>query len=244
MYKTLVATSIFALVAAAPALAQSSGGGTGASPSAPSSGGSQKDAPSSQQKAPSAQEKSPSAQEKTTSGQKDAQDRGKEPSKEKQKASDSDRSKGDRDKSATGTKEQPKTDRAADKEDQKGTSAKEKSKSDMATGKATEKGSDAKDGKSARGGARHSGVKVSISAEQRQKVQSVFVKHRSEAKVNIDVDVKVGTKVPRTVKLVAIPQDILVIVPEYREYRYFIVEEKVVIVDPDTLEVVEIIIIS
>ena len=36
--------------------------------------------------------------------------------------------------------------------------------------------------------------------------------------------------------------DIVVIVPAYRRYQYFIVGERVCIVDPDTYEIVEIIV--
>ena len=47
---------------------------------------------------------------------------------------------------------------------------------------------------------------------------------------------------PRSLSLHVIPNDILVIVPEYRRYRYFVVGDEVVIVDPATYEVVEVIV--
>jgi hypothetical protein len=43
------------------------------------------------------------------------------------------------------------------------------------------------------------------------------------------------------VKLVDMPADLVVIVPEYRSYKYFVVGDKVVIVEPDTYMIVEII---
>jgi hypothetical protein len=73
----------------------------------------------------------------------------------------------------------------------------------------------------------------------------VFVRHRDEAVVrDIDVSINVGVAVPRSVRLHRVPADIIAIVPAYRDYEYFIFEDKVVIVDPDTYEIVDIVIIA
>lgn len=77
--------------------------------------------------------------------------------------------------------------------------------------------------------------------EQRTRVRTVFAKHRREAVVNINIQPRVGISIPRSVKLVSIPQDLIVIVPEYREYRYFIVDNVAYIVDPDTFVIVDVI---
>jgi hypothetical protein len=83
---------------------------------------------------------------------------------------------------------------------------------------------------------------VTLSQEQRTKVQS-FAKHKGRS-ANVNISVSLGVAVPRTVELYAIPEDIVIIVPGYRRYRYFIVGDRVCIVDPDTYEIVEIIIIA
>jgi hypothetical protein len=75
-------------------------------------------------------------------------------------------------------------------------------------------------------------------------VTKVFSTHRQTARVDIDVNVAVGVTVPRRVNLVAIPQDVLVIVPEWRGYRYFIVDDRVCIVDPDTYVIVHVIVLA
>ena len=49
---------------------------------------------------------------------------------------------------------------------------------------------------------------------------------------------------PRSVRLHTVPSDIIAIVPDYRAYEYFIYDNKVVIVDPDTFEIVDIIILA
>jgi hypothetical protein len=86
---------------------------------------------------------------------------------------------------------------------------------------------------------------TNVTQEQRTKVKSVFVKHRDSAVVrDIDVSLNVGVVVPRSVRLQSVPSDIIAIVPEYRAYEYFIYENKVVIVDPATFEIVDIIILA
>ncbi len=86
---------------------------------------------------------------------------------------------------------------------------------------------------------------TNVTQEQRTRVKSVFVKHRDTAIVrDIDVSLNVGVVVPRSVRLHSVPSDIIAIVPEYRDYEYFIYENKVVIVDPATFEIVDIIIIA
>ena len=84
---------------------------------------------------------------------------------------------------------------------------------------------------------------ASLTQEQRTKVQGSFAKHRGKS-ANVNITVNVGVAVPRSVRLYAIPQDIVVIVPAYRRYRYFVVGDRVCIVDPDTYEIVEIIVIA
>lgn len=84
---------------------------------------------------------------------------------------------------------------------------------------------------------------VNLNDEQKSRVRTVFKSHKvSPAKV--DVDVRVGIVVPRTVTLYDVPEDIVVIAPAYRSYRYFIVGNEVCIVDPATLEIVDVILLA
>ncbi|WP_171946506.1 DUF1236 domain-containing protein [Hyphomicrobium sp. CS1GBMeth3] len=89
------------------------------------------------------------------------------------------------------------------------------------------------------------GSVTQLSGEKRTKVQSAFRSHKSEAVVkDISIDLNIGVSVPRSVTLYTVPQEVIVIVPEYRRYKYFIFEDKVVIVDPDTLAIVDILIVA
>jgi len=84
---------------------------------------------------------------------------------------------------------------------------------------------------------------TSVTQEQRTKVKSVFMQHRVEPARNLDVSVNVGVALPHSVHLYPIPEDIVVIVPEYRGYEYILLDDnRVAIVDPDSFEVVDIIV--
>ena len=93
-------------------------------------------------------------------------------------------------------------------------------------------------------GAEKGGGTVSLTGEQRTQVISGFAKHRSEARENINISVNVGVAVPRSARLHTIPRDILVIYPDYRRYRYFIVDDRVVIVDPVRFVIVDVIVLT
>jgi hypothetical protein len=83
--------------------------------------------------------------------------------------------------------------------------------------------------------------RVEFSVEQRDRVRNVFREKRPARVTNVRVDINVGRRVPRNVTLHAIPAAVLAIVPEYRSYRYVYVEDRYVIVDPVTYEIVYII---
>jgi hypothetical protein len=44
--------------------------------------------------------------------------------------------------------------------------------------------------------------------------------------------------VPDTVTFFDVPETIVEIVPQYRGFRYIVVEDELVIIDPETLEIV------
>jgi hypothetical protein len=55
---------------------------------------------------------------------------------------------------------------------------------------------------------------------------------------NIDVDVRVGAVVPRSVRFVSVPEEIVRIYPRFRRDRVVIIRDEIVIVDPVTYEIV------
>ena len=58
---------------------------------------------------------------------------------------------------------------------------------------------------------------------------------------NVNFSLTVGTVVPRTVTVVVLPAVVVEIYPAWRGYKYFLVGDRIVIVDPDTLRIVMII---
>jgi len=64
---------------------------------------------------------------------------------------------------------------------------------------------------------------------------------RSGERVDIDVSVSVGMALPERVRPRPLPTSIVEIAPEYRGYDYVIIRDEIVIVEPSTRKVVEII---
>lgn len=93
-------------------------------------------------------------------------------------------------------------------------------------------------------GATGAGSGPKLTSDQRTKVQSGFRGHKDKSVKNLNVSISIGTAIPRSVTLYAVPEEVVVIVPEYRRYKYFIYEDEVVIVDPDTYEIVEVIVLA
>ena len=49
---------------------------------------------------------------------------------------------------------------------------------------------------------------------------------------------------PAASTLVAVPQDVVILVPGWQRYRYILIGDTICIVDPDTYEIVDVIIVS
>jgi hypothetical protein len=58
---------------------------------------------------------------------------------------------------------------------------------------------------------------------------------------NINFSINVGTAVPRTARVVAVPEVIVEIHPAWRGFLYFVYEDEIVIVDPNTYRIVAVI---
>jgi hypothetical protein len=85
------------------------------------------------------------------------------------------------------------------------------------------------------------GASVQLSQTQRTKIQAV-IGHSSAARVtNVNFNVAVGVAIPRTVHVEVLPQDIVEVVPQFEGFDYIIVGDNILIIDPDTLEIVDII---
>jgi hypothetical protein len=57
----------------------------------------------------------------------------------------------------------------------------------------------------------------------------------------VNFTVTTGTVIPETVTLRTLPAEIIEIVPQYRTYRYFVVKDQIVIVEPGSKRIVQVI---
>jgi len=80
---------------------------------------------------------------------------------------------------------------------------------------------------------------VEINEQQRSRIRDVVVSHRDIPRLsNVNFNIRVGTVVPRSVRFVAVPEDIVRIYPRFRRHRIIIVGDEILIVDPVTYRIV------
>ena len=133
-----------------------------------------------------------------------------------------DRSRSDKDKSPQTTEGKPANDRdqSAERKDTSSDKDKQAASGDR------------------KGDAKH----VDLSRDKQDRIKTAF-RSRSDLKhrTNVHIDLRVGTRLPRDWDFVFVPDDVVVIVPEYHGYRFAYVDDYYVICDPDTYEVVAVI---
>jgi hypothetical protein len=78
---------------------------------------------------------------------------------------------------------------------------------------------------------------LQLTPTQRQTVYRTIVRERV-APAQPTVSYRVGTRVPETTQLYSVPETVAVEVPAVRSYKYMMVNDRVVLVDPATSEVV------
>ena len=83
------------------------------------------------------------------------------------------------------------------------------------------------------------GGRANLSSEQRTKISAVFKQHRVTP-AHLNVSIQVGTRVPGNVHFYPIPQDVVVIYPEWRGYDYILVGDQILVIDPGSHEIVAI----
>lgn len=82
--------------------------------------------------------------------------------------------------------------------------------------------------------------RIELSPAQRTTIYRTVTRERVRAPA-ATVDVRLGARVPQAVELAEIPSAVIEEVPAVRRYRYMVVNNEVLLVDPATSEVVEII---
>ena len=86
------------------------------------------------------------------------------------------------------------------------------------------------------------GGQVTLSSEQKTKVRETVIRSGNAPRVtNVNFSVSVGTVIPRETRLAPLPPILVEIYPQWRSYRYVIVEERIIIVEPDSFKIVAIV---
>lgn len=83
--------------------------------------------------------------------------------------------------------------------------------------------------------------KMKMDAQQASDFRSRLEKHGEMTRSSVNFNVSVGVAVPETVRLEPIPTDIIAEYPEFRGYDVVMVQDEIVIVDPHTRQVVEVV---
>lgn len=84
-------------------------------------------------------------------------------------------------------------------------------------------------------------VSATLNADAKTRLHSAIAKISVKPVRNVNFSISVGTVVPRTVTLRPLPTTVVEIVPQYRGYDFFVVREDIVIVEPRTHEIVDVI---
>jgi len=81
---------------------------------------------------------------------------------------------------------------------------------------------------------------ATVNDDQRRQVVDQLRRDRKVTSQSLNVEVNVGTRLPPRVQARRLPSDIVRIMPQYREYQYTVIDNRVAIIDPRRREVVEI----
>jgi hypothetical protein len=82
---------------------------------------------------------------------------------------------------------------------------------------------------------------VSLTTEQKTTIRRTVLTSSAPRVTNVTFEIRVGTVVPRTVRVAPLPREIIEIEPEWRGYMYFVSGDEIIVVEPGTLRIVAVI---
>ena len=83
-------------------------------------------------------------------------------------------------------------------------------------------------------------VSASLNDTQRTRISTSISKLNVAPINNVNFSLSVGTVVPRDVRFQPLPADVVEILPQYRGYSFLVVRDDIVIVDPSTYKIVDV----
>jgi hypothetical protein len=79
---------------------------------------------------------------------------------------------------------------------------------------------------------------VQLSEHERSQVHETLLKESNVNRIDhVNFSINVGARVPRSLRLAPLPASVISLVPRYRDYRYFVADDQICIVDPNTYEI-------
>jgi hypothetical protein len=85
------------------------------------------------------------------------------------------------------------------------------------------------------------GASGNLTAEQRTKISTTIKKTNVRPVTNVNFNISVGTVVPRSVTLHPLPATIVEVYPAWRGYRFVLVADEIIIIEPSTYKIVAVI---
>ena len=80
---------------------------------------------------------------------------------------------------------------------------------------------------------------ANLSTEQRTKITTIIRQNKVEP-AHLNVSVRVGTRVPESVRFYPLPAEVFVVYPQWRGYDYILVGDQILVINPRTHEIVAI----
>src|ERR1700730_2745311 len=85
------------------------------------------------------------------------------------------------------------------------------------------------------------GAGAKLAPEQRTKITTVIREQHVAPVTNVNFEIRTGVRIPREcVKFYPLPQEVVTIYPQWRGYEFILVGDKIVVVDPRTFEIVDV----
>jgi hypothetical protein len=85
------------------------------------------------------------------------------------------------------------------------------------------------------------GAGAKLAPEQRTKITTVIREQHVAPVTDVNFEIRAGVRIPREgVKFYPLPQEVVTIYPQWRGYEFILVGDKIVVVDPRTFEIVDV----
>jgi hypothetical protein len=83
-------------------------------------------------------------------------------------------------------------------------------------------------------------ISANLNDTQRTRVTESITRLNASPVTNVNFSLSVGTVVPRDIRLQPLPADVVEIVPQYRGYNFVVVRDEIVIVEPSSYKIVDV----